>query len=383
MSEPTRILHVFARMDCGGAELRALELMRFLSRRRYRFHFCVLSGRPGELDEEIRRRGGHVHLMRRGSLGFAGRFRRMLRRHRFQVVASHVLNYSGRILRLAAREGVPLRAAHFHTTRDGRGAGPARWIVRRWMRRWIDRYATHVVAVSRSAMGAVWGPRWQSDPRCRVIYNGLDPARFRDEADDGAVRREFGLDAQSPFYVHVGRMQPPKNHLRLLSVFAEVRRRRPAASLLLVGPADGSMERRVRRRAVELGIADRVVFCGQRDDVPRLLRAADAMIFPSRWEGLPGAVLEACAAGTPVLASDLPAVCEIAARLRCVRCLSLDANDAAWADVLEEIVAADTDVSRRQARRAFAASEFTVGRCAEGHCRIWEGSAPPAGRHAV
>ena len=71
---------------------------------------------------------------------------------------------------------------------------------------------------------------------------------------------------------------------------------------------------------------------GVRDDVPQLLKTADVLLLPSIHEGLPGVVLEACASGTPVLASDLPGVREIASRLPLVRYLPLTAADEEWAD---------------------------------------------------
>lgn len=384
MSEPIRILHVFSRMQRGGAELRTLDILRHIDRRRYRLHFCVLSGLAGELDEEIRDLGGEVHLLRRGRIGFARRFRQLLTRQRFEVVCSHVLNYSGIVLRLADKCNVPVRVAVFRSPRDGQTGGPVRKVYRQLMRHWIDRHATHLVSVSQGVMDGVWGPRWKSDSRCEVIYNGLDLAPFEPATDATAVRREFGLPAGVPLFIHVGRMREPKNHLRLLSIFAQASKCQPSARLLLVGQGGNSTERQVRQRIAELGIADRVVIAGQRTDVPRLLKAADALIFPSLWEGLPGAVLEACAAGTPVLAADLPGIREIAARLPGVRCLSLGADDATWAEALREISRPPNgDVMRRQIQDAFADSVFVIDECARQHCRIWEEARPTAAKRGA
>ena len=384
MSKPIRILHVFGRMVHGGAETRTLDLLRYVDRRRYRFDFCALSGRPGPLDEQIRALGGRVHLLRLRMIGFAGRFRRLLSRHQYDAVHSHVHYPSGFLLRLAAGGGTPIRVCHFRNTHDGRGRGAGRRLLRRVLRRWIDRYSTDILAVSEAAMSGSWGPHWRSDPRCRVIYNGLEPSAFEVRADRRGVRRQFGFLEDAPLYIHVGRFARQKNHPRLLSIFAQVSRRQPTAGLLLVGGGDRQGERHVRRRIVELGLEGRVALGGVRNDVPRLLKAADAMIFPSLWEGLPGVVLEACAAGTPVLASDLPGIREIAARLAHVRCLSLDAEDRAWARAAVQIAAeAESDAGRRTAYRSFAASEFTVDRCAEATCRVWQPSGAKLRRGGV
>ena len=229
MSKAIKILHVFGRTNRGGAEMRTLELLRHIDRRHYRFHFCTLAGVPGTLDDKIRELGSPVHSLRYGLLGFARRFGALLREHRFDVVYAHVLNYSGLLLRLAAENEVPVRAAVFRSPHDGRRAHPARTAYRWLMRRWIDRYATNILAVGEGVMAGVWGPRWSADPRCKVIHNGLDLGPFETEVAAAAVRNEFGLPPTGPLYVHIGRMRPPKNHRRLIAIFAAVRQRQPCA----------------------------------------------------------------------------------------------------------------------------------------------------------
>ncbi len=371
MSEPTNILHVFSRMARGGAELRTVEVCRCVDPNRYRFHFGALSGRPGPLDAEIQAMGGVVHKVPLYHWDFPGRFVRLLREWRIGVVHSHVHYASGLILRLAARAGIPGRIAHFRSSHDGRGATIARRAFRMVMRRWIDRCATHILAVSASAMEASWGPEWKADSRCQVIYNGLDPAAFAPGTDPADVRRQWGIAPDSLVCIHVGSFRPPKNHARVVAIFRQVLSLRSDAWLLLVGGADNAVGAQVRRQTVKLGIAGRVCFCGERRDVPELLSAADVLVFPSLWEGLPGAVLEACAAGTPVVASRLPAVDEIARLLPAVSCVPLEASDAQWAEAVVRV--AQSAVSDREAkRRAFAQSPFTLARCVSDMCRIWD-----------
>ncbi|HUT59065.1 MAG TPA: glycosyltransferase [Phycisphaerae bacterium] len=372
MVKPIEILHVFSRMTRGGAEMRTLEILRHIDHRRYRLHFCALSGRLGTLDEEFRALGSRTYLLDLRQMGFARRFRKLLTEQRFDVVHSHVFYSSGLVLRLAAECGTPVRVAHFRSSHDGGGSSLPRRMLRKLMRHWIDQHATHILAVSESAMTAAWGPQSRSDPRCRVIYNGLDPSAFDGKADREGVRREFGLPGNALLYLHVGRFTKAKNHLRLVSIFAELLKRCPAATLLLVGGGNDEIKRDVAARITGLGIGDRVVFCGERTDVPRLLKAADTLIFPSLWEGLPGAVLEACAAGTPVLASDLPVIREIAARLPLVHPLSLDADDERWARAIEAMATgSNSDSARQAAHRSFTDSIFTIDRCTETTSQVW------------
>jgi glycosyltransferase involved in cell wall biosynthesis len=157
-----------------------------------------------------------------------------------------------------------------------------------------------------------------------------------------------------------------------VNMFAEICKQEPQSHLLLVGRGGNEVEQRVRERAAELGVMDRVTIAGVRSDVPRLLKAANLLVFPSTREGLPGAVLEACAAGIPVLGSDLPGVREIAATFPFVRYLPLTASDQEWASLaLTLSQEADTKVFQEMANQQFPGSPFDVKTCSEALCAIW------------
>ena len=372
MNGQRKVLHVLGRMNRGGAELRTFDVSRAVDPRQFCVDFCALSGLPGELDEDIAAYGGQVHL---ASLNpsFPLRFPSLLRREGYHVVHSHVHYFSGAILRLAARAGVPVRIAHFRSTSDGREDSWVRRAQRHLARNWIDRYATRILAVSEAAMASAWGADWHSDPRCTVLYNGLNPAPFWATYDRDEVLREFGWPCESRLWIHVGNLREAKNHAKLLSVFSLLADADVRARLLLVGQADTPLGTFLGRRIDDLGLRDKIVMCGIRTDVPRLLSAADGMIFPSLREGLPGAVLEACAAGVPVLASDLPGIMEIARHFPSVECLPSSASDEQWAQRagllperrLRTVAAAET------ARAAFAQSPFGIQTCVGLHGQIW------------
>ena len=388
-ARPIKILHLHGRMGRGGAEMRTMEIFRHVDRRQFQFHFCAVSGCSAEFDEEIRDLGGEVHLLCRRDLSFQRRFRQLLLTHRFDVVHSHLHYISGSLLRTAAHCGVPVRVAHFRSSRadqvDGLGRKLYRLAWHLWvdryateavMRRWIDRYATDILGVSHWALHKAWGPDWQSDPRCQVVYDGLDSSEFNVAADPIGVRSEFSLPAGAPLYIHVGRMNEAKNHARLISIFAEVLQHDPAARLLMVGRRDRRIENELRRRMAALGIKGQIIITGERPDVPRLLKAADVLIFPSRWEGLGDVVLEACAAGTPTLASDLPSIREISGLLPGVCRLPLEASDAAWAQAAVSLAATPKpDGDQPTASRHFCESVFTVQQCAQTLCRLWQRAA--------
>jgi len=340
VSEPRhRVLHVFGRMVRGGAEMRTIDLMRQESLKKCEFHFATLGGGTGSLDATIKSLNGHVHPCPL-TPAFPRRFRQLIRVTKCDIVHSHVHRFSGYVLRLAHKEQVPARIAHFRSTGDGHLTTLRRRVQRALTAHWLDRHATSIVAVSEGAMKNAWTNDWRADPRCRVIYNGLDLQQFVGPNDRLGVRREFGFPSDCPLLIHVGLLSAFKNQERLVHIFAELRKRIPGYRLLLVGRDSEGTQTRVQQTIAALRLQSEVVIAGERRDVPRLLKAADLMVFPSLREGLPGAVLEACAAGTPVVASDLPGTMEIAARCSLVRCVSLAASDIEWSNAAEDVCSA-------------------------------------------
>jgi glycosyltransferase involved in cell wall biosynthesis len=370
-SEPVRVLQVFGRMQPGGAEMRTLEVLDRLCPAECRVDVCALSGRTGLLDGRIRALGGDVVPLRLDPM-FPRRFLRLLRRERYEVVHSHVLHTSGLILALAARAGVPRRVAHFRAMHDGQRSTVGRRAYRALMRSLIDRYATDIVGCGEGAMDAMWRSGWRTDLRCQVIYNAVDLARFEAAHVRDDVRSDLGIPLDSCVYLHVGNETREKNHTRLLGIFAAIRDVDKSARLVLAGAGTNDSAGATARAARAHDIEDGVLALGVRHDVPRLLAAADALLLPSTAEGLPGVVLEACAAGVPVLASDLPGVREVAARLVLVRTLPLTAPNTEWAAAAMALPAEAERIRLRQtAADALRGSVFHVDRAVEAHRALW------------
>ncbi|MGQ9651709.1 MAG: glycosyltransferase [Phycisphaerae bacterium] len=123
------------------------------------------------------------------------------------------------------------------------------------------------------------------------------------DAAEPADRAMFGIPPDQPLVIWTGRLDPVKGFEEMLSAFARLRQTLPA-SLLLVG--DGPYRPAVERLIAEYRLDQSVKFAGSRPDVPSLLKMADAFLFCSRTEGLPNSLLEAMAAGLPVVATDVP-----------------------------------------------------------------------------
>jgi len=302
--EPVRILQVVGYMGRGGTETVLMRVLRHIDRSEFQFDFCTCWPRPGDFDQEVEQLGGRVlpcDLMG-NLLTFPKRFRGIVREGRYDAVHAHIDWYCGSIVREAQRAGVRMRIAHMHSISEG-GKQKIKRRVHRWlMKRWVDQWATHGLAVSALAAAALFGPDWRADPRVRVLHHSIDLEAFRQPVDRQAVRQELGIPEGAPVLGHVGRFGPEKNHEFILKVAVEAAKRCPELRVLLVG--DGELRCEIEARAQALGLDRRVIFTGVRPDVPRLmLGAMDAVILPSLWEGLGGVLIEAQAAGLRSLAS--------------------------------------------------------------------------------
>ena len=373
-----RVLLVFGSLERAGAQLRMLEICRELAATSpVEFDVCLLGLGPNELGEEAASVAASIQTVPIRSPRSVARLRRLFAQGRYDVVAAFPLFYSGIVLALAARAGIPARIAHVrnsrgHPTQTGRASIGRRLLETRWfpwiMRTLIVRNATHVTAVSQSALDSVYPGRWQDDRTTwSVIYNGVRPSAFEKDPDRDGVRSEFGWPADSRIVIDVARLSRQKNHRAVLEATKLARASDERIRLLLVG--SGSMEAEIRAWIEELSLGHACAITAGRSDVPRLLLASDVFLFPSLWEGLPGGPLEALAAGLPVVTSDIGPLREIAPSFPGAIFMASADDAAAHAEHILHALEAARD--RDEARRRFAESPFSFTRAVSSYRTLY------------
>lgn len=337
-----RVLHIFGKMNRGGAEMRTLDVMPLLADRGVYFDFCTLGEGAGELDEMIRDRGRRVHNcpLRGGYSLFVKKFHQLLVNEHYDIVHSHVHYFSGKIAEIAHRANIPKRIVHFRTLHDGKGINWRRRLYHAYMKYLINRHATNILAVCQGVLDYCW-KKWPQDSRCNVIYNGIDLEPFVSAISDRSkICRQVGIEEQQYILINVGSFQPAKAHDVLLLSISQVAKMRQDFCVLLVG--DGELKSQMERMADRLGITDYVRFLGKRSDVPDLLKASDGYILSSRREGLPGVVLEALAAQLPVVATNLAGVREIAQYTSNITMVPVENPDALAQGILQVLQRLDS-----------------------------------------
>jgi glycosyltransferase involved in cell wall biosynthesis len=294
------VVEVLATLQRAGAERMAVSLARRLDRGRFETSVISLyDAFPNGFEPELK--AGAVPALHLGKhrgldLRMVPRLARAFRELSPAIVHTHsyVLRYAWPAALLA---GVPLvvHTVHNLAEREVDRAG-------RMLQRAVFRLGVVPVAVS-TEVGLSFRALYGFDPAA-VITNGIDTSQ---PCQPGDWRGDHGFSPGDLLVVSVARLEPQKDPLALVDSFARVTA--PRCHLLLAG--GGSLAETVREHAVQLGVADRVHLLGVQLDIAPLLAAADIFALASRWEGHPMAVMEATAAGLPVVATAVGGVPEI------------------------------------------------------------------------
>ena len=165
-------------------------------------------------------------------------------------------------------------------------------------------FVNRIVAVSEGVKSDLVKYEHISPGKIQVIYNGIDASKFRVKIDRKKKREELGIDRDDKV-IGVGvRLSEQKGINYLIEAVSIVVKSFPNVKLLIIG--DGECRTYLEKLASDCGIADKVIFTGFRSDIPEILQIIDVYALPSLWEGHPLVLLEAMAAGKPVVASDIP-----------------------------------------------------------------------------
>jgi glycosyltransferase involved in cell wall biosynthesis len=293
-----RILLLSTSMGMGGADQQLLSAALGLRERGHEVRIVSLTP-LGEMGARARAAGLPTESleMRRGIPDPRGlaRLVRLVRAWRPTVLHSHMLhaNLMARAVRVFTR--IPVVVSTIHNIYEG---GRLRMLGYRLTNGLVD----HVTIISQAAADRFVRDRIVPPALLEVVPNGVDTERYRavSAGTRDRLRGSLGLGREFA-WLAVGRFETAKDYPNMLRAFSRVRAERPDTVLLLVGR--GSLQSETQALATGLGLEGSVRFVGTREDVPAFMTVADGYVMSSAWEGMPMVLLEAAAAGLPIVAT--------------------------------------------------------------------------------
>jgi glycosyltransferase involved in cell wall biosynthesis len=375
---PIRLLVICPQLTSGGAERQLVCLCRHLDRRRFDARVLYYE-KAGPLLEELHQLRVPVTHLDRARLGAVGLLRAL--RREIAYFRPHIVDCrlpSGyRFGRLAAIGSGAVVVAEERTVQQPQGLGR---LVDRFLHRRTDAWVGNSTAVADHLVCDLG----VSPLIVHVIPNGIEADRFSGAAEDPGLAED--RKAGRRIVLNLGNLSPAKNQGLFLRVGARLLQGRGDVVLALCG--DGGERAALETRARDLGIGAQCRFLGQRPDVAPVLAAASVVVQTSDHEGLPNAVMEAMAAGRPVVATRAGGTAE----------LIEDGVDGFLVDVGDEdalarrtaAILADPDLGRRvgEAAAAKIRRQFSAAAMAERYQELFvrllaaKGAAPTASEAA-
>jgi glycosyltransferase involved in cell wall biosynthesis len=312
VSQPRVLFHIINSLHPAGAEQFVVNMLRYHDRSRY-FPVCICSRAPlgSHLEAAVEQMGVPLYFLevteKRLHWVQDPKLDALFKKYRPTIVHTHLGGIVYAFV-LTMKYRTPVRVHTLHSVAAHEmGMGPSRRVRLLAFRFRVGSFVPVAIAeeVARTF------ETLYNYPNPILIPNGVSIDAFSPDREvRQRVRRELEVEPQTLVFVHVGRFAAVKNHEMLVAAFAQLVGQQPLPTeLWLVG--DGELRETVQHQVRALGIESRVRFLGVRSDIPDLLRAADVFVFPSRWEGNPLSVMEAMAAGLPVVATAVGGVPEL------------------------------------------------------------------------
>jgi glycosyltransferase involved in cell wall biosynthesis len=314
------ICHVQVLPILSGVQRAMLEIFRHLDRSRYQPH--VVCQQPGPLTVELEALDIPCHFapslarpIRPGADARAyAELSTLFRRHRFPLVHTHS-SKPGVLGRIAARRaGVPWIIHHVHSFAfHEQSSAAGQWLFSR-LERLAGRFCDRVIFVNHEERELAVREGLLPLDKCLTIHNGIDLAPFT-EVERSRCRGEFrarlGIGPDDVAILFLGRLEPQKQPLILPEVAARLAGFAPRSNWKLLVAGDGPLAASLARLVSRQGLERRIELVGWQDEPRKILHAADILLQPSLWEGLPLSIIEGHAAGLPTVASDVRGTREV------------------------------------------------------------------------
>lgn len=298
------ILIIIGKLYIGGAERVGRDIGYFADKTKYKIHYLVFEDEIGAYEKELEDVGCVIHHVAPPSRNYLSYYRdlvKIIKEEHIDVIHSHTMFSSGWAMLAGKACNVPIRIAHSHTICGPEKRNFLKKTYEKTMRRVITHNATNLVACGQSAGEWFYGAK-TFENRGQLIYNGIGLNEFvYSEKSREKIRRENHLE--DCFVIgNVGHLAAVKNQSFLLKLMPEILKNKTNAILLLLG--DGEDREILTEQIQKLNLQENVIMTGNVPNVGEYMSAMDVFVFPSLYEGMPLALVEAQTNGLPCFISD-------------------------------------------------------------------------------
>ncbi|MFH4931100.1 glycosyltransferase [Staphylococcus cohnii] len=328
-----KVMHIFSRMNRGGAELRTIDTMKILNRE-FEFHVCATSGKKGELDDELESMGITMHYLDIKKFSFPFKFIKLLKKKNIDVVHSHILFMSGLIQLLSFLSKVKNRITHFRTSKDSKEQySKIRKARNKVLKIIIEIFSTKILYVSNLANRNLIS-RKIFLKKHKTLYNGFEISE---------LNKNFEKEENS--FIYVGRFFHTKNQLFLLDVIENLKKEfNTSIEITFVGNIETDYGKKFLSIANERGLNKNIKIIGEVNNPLDYLKTSEYFLFPSELEGLPGALIEAHLHKCIVISSNIKENAEVNEYFT-ESSFELELNPKTWASTIEKLISGKKHVS--------------------------------------
>jgi glycosyltransferase involved in cell wall biosynthesis len=229
--------------------------------------------------------------------------------------------------------------------------------------RFSEKYVDRFIVVSETLKETLVNNHGIPPEKVKRIYNGIELNKYRDDSHDKTatrLRKEYHLDKEIPLVGAIGRIVWQKGFEYLVKAIPRVINTFPSARFVIVG--DGPLKKDLELKSIELGVKDKIIFTGFRNDIKEILASMDMLIIPSLREGSPMITLEAMAMAKPIIASDIDGIKEQLEHRKNGLLIPPENPDALAESILFLLKNKETALTLGQAAKKRVEEEFTIER---------------------
>lgn len=328
-----KVLQVLGGLNRGGAETMIMNLYRAIDRTKFQFDFVIHTDKTQEYANEVLNLGGKIYVCPKyngkNHFAYCKWWKQFYKNHpEYKIVHGHMRSTAAIFLSIAKQYGLKT-ISHSHSVSSGTGFSS---FVKNLLQLPIRNIADFFMGCSREANEWLFGKKIANSDKCIILNNAIDTSLY-DYNSETREKIRSSWNISDEFVVGtVGRITEPKNPCFLIEVFRDLKVINPNAKLVIAG--DGDMMPIVKERIKEFELENDSILLGSCDNVPEVLQGLDVFVFPSLWEGLGMAAIEAQAAGLVTICSERIPKAVFVTDL--ARSLELSSGSKNWAEYINE-----------------------------------------------